>query len=119
MSRFQVGDKVTIRPGTPGIGDREYEKPYQVTRSYNNSVLLADSLEEDYGGQFLDYELLPYEMVPPEAHVVFKPEADALAMIEAVRKWRHDWFNEPVEGVHRKRHLRRLDAILDGPEPSD
>lgn len=117
MSRFQVGDKVTIKPGTIGIGHREYEKPYQVTSSYTSSVLVTNDLEGDCGAQFLDRELLPYEMVPPEAHVAFKPEADALAMIEAVRKWRHDWFNEPVEGVHRKRHLRRLDAILDGPEP--
>jgi chemotaxis regulatin CheY-phosphate phosphatase CheZ len=35
------------------------------------------------------------------------------ATIEAVTKWRHDWFNEPVDGVPRKRHVQRLDEILD------
>jgi hypothetical protein len=33
--------------------------------------------------------------------------------IAAVMKWRHDWFNEPVDGVPRKRHVQRLDEILD------
>ena len=41
--------------------------------------------------------------------------AEQAATIAAVMKWRHDWFNEPVEGVSRAAHLRRLDAILDGP----
>ena len=38
-------------------------------------------------------------------------------LIEQVRRWRHNWFNEPVEGVYRAKHLKRLDEILDGTTP--
>lgn len=41
-------------------------------------------------------------------------ERNALAaVVEQVRQWRHDWFNEPIEGVKRKPHHRRLDDVLD------
>lgn len=115
MSKFKVGDQVTIKPKTPGIGVRQYGSPYVVTAVYTSSVLITGDDESAFGAQFMDAELSLYN----PHHVVFKPEAeaDALAMIEAVKKWRHDWFNEPVEGVHRKRHLRRLDTILDGAKP--
>lgn len=40
-------------------------------------------------------------------------ERDQLAaVVEQVRQWRHDWFNEPIEGVKRKPHHRRLDDAL-------
>lgn len=44
--------------------------------------------------------------------------AEQAATIAAVMKWRHDWFNEPVVGIYRAAHLRRLDAILDKPPAS-
>lgn len=47
-----------------------------------------------------------------------KSEAEAerdklAAVVEQVKQWRHDWFNEPIEGVKRKPHHRRLDDVLD------
>ena len=109
MSKFQVGDKVTIKSWASSIGDRKYGVPYNVVEVKDGYYVRVDSPTDTYGSAFGEEELLRYE---PD-HVVFKPEADAL-MIEAVRKWRHDWFNEPVEGVRRKAHLKRLDSILDG-----
>ena len=112
MSRFQVGDKVWIKPGTTGIpGEYGFGVLYSVINTNTTTrCTIGHTASASYGAAFMDSELLPYD---PD-HVTFKPEADTLAMIEAVRKWRHDWFNEPVEGVRRKAHLKRLDSILDG-----
>ena len=117
MSSFKVGDKVWIKPGTTGI-PREYGFGvlYPVINTQATTrCTIGHTASDSYGAAFADSELLPYD----PNHVTFKPEADTLAMIEAVRKWRHDWFNEPVEGVHRPKYLRRLDAILDGPPAFD
>jgi hypothetical protein len=45
--------------------------------------------------------------------VTIRKITEQATKIAAVMKWRHDWFNEPVDGVPRKRHVQRLDEILD------
>lgn len=45
--------------------------------------------------------------------------AELAATIKAVRKWRHDWLNEPIVGSFQPVHVRRLDAILDGTKPPE
>ena len=116
MSRFKVGDKVWIKPGTTGLpGEYGFGVQYSVINTQATTrCTIGHTASGGYGASFMDSELLPYD----PNHVASKPEAAAL-MIEAVRKWRHDWFNEPVEGVHRPKYLRRLDAILDGPPAFD
>lgn len=86
------------------------------------SVLVHPNRIEEHGEASLRWSIRKaFDILHECTSVVRNPgkseveqERDELAaVVEQMRQWRHDWFNEPIEGVKRKPHHRRLDDVLD------